>query len=152
MSEKGKNKIDIEKIDLEKEKEKITENPGLLPYAHHLGGFEIKPIDKGKVKGRAMSAMQEQTNKQMSQLYKQMQTLVDQASEIKKRVEVSERIYGSEIPFEPLVGREYFLYEKSDGKNILSMVSPEEWGKNHPYKDFIAKVSLLSDHTWEVIP
>ena len=35
------------------DKDKIAENPHLLPYAHTRGGVNIKPVDKGKVKGRA---------------------------------------------------------------------------------------------------
>jgi hypothetical protein len=35
--------------------EKIAENPHLLPYAHERGGAAITPMDKGKVKGLAMS-------------------------------------------------------------------------------------------------
>jgi hypothetical protein len=43
------------------DKDKITETPSTLPYAHHVGSPVIKPIDKGRVKGNAMSAMVEQT-------------------------------------------------------------------------------------------
>ena len=74
------------------DKDKVAENPGLLPYAHTVGGFEIKPIDKGRVKGNALSAMEEQTNVQMTQLYQQMETLVAQAEAIKERVEISQKI------------------------------------------------------------
>jgi hypothetical protein len=31
------------------------------------------------------------------------------------------------------------------------MISPEEWGKNIPYKKYLAKIKLLSDHTWDVL-
>ena len=43
------NKIDISQIDLEKEKEKITDLPGLIEYAHHAGSAIIKPEDKGRI-------------------------------------------------------------------------------------------------------
>ena len=132
------------------DKDKVAENPGLLPYAHTIGGAVIKPEDKGKIKSRALSAMRQQTEKQMSQLYKQMQLIAEQANDIKKRVEVSEKIYMSEMGFEPLVGHTYFLYEKEDGRNILSMVSPKEWGAKLPYKRFVSQATLLADHTWEI--
>ena len=132
------------------DKDKVAEYPGLLPYAHTIGGAVIKPEDKGKIKSRALTAMRQQTEKQMSQLYKQMQLIAEQANEIKKRVEISEKIYMSEMGFEPLVGHSYFLYEKEEGKNLLSMVGPEEWGHKMPYKKFISKVTLLADHTWDI--
>ena len=132
------------------DKEKTAENPGLLPYAHNVGGAVIKPEDKGKVKSRALTAMRQQTEKQMSQLYRQMQLIADQAGEIKKRIEISEKIYMAEMGFEPLVGHTYFLYEKEDGTHILSMVGPEEWGSRIPYKEFLSKALLLADHTWDI--
>jgi hypothetical protein len=30
------------------------------------------------------------------------------------------------------------------------MIGPKEWGKKMPFNKFIAKVKLLSDHTWDV--
>ncbi len=154
MSENNKQKpraIDVDKIDLEKEREKITENPGLIAFAHTVGGALIKPEDKGKIKGRAMAAMQEQTERQMSQLYQQMQVLAEQAQSLKSRVLISERIYQSQINFEPLIGKTYYLYERKDGSDLLSLVSPEEWGSPLPFNKHLASVKLLSDHTWDVL-
>lgn len=144
-------KIDLDRIDLNELKEKTTENPGLVSFPHHVGAAMVKPEDKGKIKGRAMMAMKEQTDIQLKKLYEQMQVLVRQANQIKERVEVSEKIYHSLIGFEPVIGQEYFLYEKSPEENVLSLISPNEWGKNFPYLGFIAKVKLLADHTWEVL-
>ena len=132
------------------DKDKVAENPGLLPYAHTIGSAVIKPEDKGKIKGRAVVAMRQQTEKQMSQLYRQMQVLAEQAQEIKRRVEVSERIYLADIGFEPLVGHTYYLYERKDGSDLLSMIAPNEWGRSTPFKRFVAQVLLMADHTWEV--
>ncbi|MEQ9404664.1 MAG: DUF2452 domain-containing protein [Cyclobacteriaceae bacterium] len=144
-------KIDISKIDLEKEKEKITDLPGLIEYAHHAGSAIIKPEDKGRIKGTAVAAMQDQTDRQFRQIYEQMQTLIEQAKYLKKRVEVSERIYETHLPFQPVIGKIYFLYKKGNGSDLLSMVSPDEWGKSFPYESFEAEVRLLSDHTWEIV-
>jgi hypothetical protein len=133
------------------DKDKVAENPGLLPYAHTVGSAVIKPEDKGKIKGRAVVAMRQQTERQMSQLYKQMQLLAEQANELKRRVEVSERIYSADMGFEPLIGHTYYLYERKDGSDLLSMVAPHEWGRSTTFSRFIAKVTLLADHTWEVV-
>jgi hypothetical protein len=132
------------------DKDKVAENPGLLPYAHTVGSAVIRPEDKGKIKSRALTAMRQQTERQMSQLYKQMQLIAEQANEIKKRVEISEKIYSSEIGFEPIVGETYYLYEKPEGTNILSMIGPNEWGSKIPYQKFISQATLLADHTWDI--
>ena len=147
----NRNKVDISLIDLEKEKEKITDLPGLIEYAHHAGSAIIKPEDKGRIKGNAVAAMHDQTDRQFRQLYEQMQTLIGQAKYLKARVEVSERIYQATVSFQPVIGKIYFLYKKKDGTDLLSMVSPDEWGKRFPYEVFEAEVRLMSDHTWEIV-
>jgi hypothetical protein len=30
------------------------------------------------------------------------------------------------------------------------MIAPGEWGDKLPFKQYLASVTLLSDHTWEV--
>jgi cellobiose-specific phosphotransferase system component IIA len=144
-------KIDVERLDLERLKEKTTENPGILPYAHHAGSAIIKPEDKGKITGRAVAAMHSQTDMQMSQIYQQMQLLADQAKKIQARIEVSERIYQASIAFEPLINHHYFLYQKSDGTDFMSMIAPEEWGRKKDFAQFIAEIKLLADHTWDIL-
>lgn len=132
------------------DKDKITEIPHLLPYAHTVGGVQIKPIDKGRVKGRAVGAMYEQTEMQLDQIRKQVELLAQQAQKIHNRVKISEDIYLAEMNFEPLIGFTYHLYERKNGKKVLSMVGPREWGPNPPF-EFIATVKMLSDHTWDVL-
>lgn len=132
------------------DKEKVAENPHLLPYAHTVGGALIKPIDKGRIKGRAVSAMYEQTDRQLDQLRQQFELLAQQAKDIQDRVSISEKIYLADIPFNPIINYTYHLYQKKDGKEVLSMVSPREWGPNIPYT-FLATVRLLGDHTWEIL-
>jgi len=96
-------------------------------------------------------AMRDQTQREMTRLYEQMQLLIKQAEDIKKRVEVSEKIYSATFNFEPVINHMYYLYEKEDGKHILSMISPKEWGNTLPYSKYLATIKLLSDHTWEIL-
>jgi hypothetical protein len=133
------------------DKDKTADNPGLIPFAHHVGSAVIKPTDMGKVKSRALLAMEQQTHLQMKQIYEQIEKLAEQANKIKKRVEVSNEIYGCVMGFEPVIGHLYHLYEKEDGVKILSMIGPNEWGKSFPFKSHLASVRMLGDHTWEVL-
>lgn len=149
--EKEPKPINVEEIDLEVMKLKTTDIPGLLEYAHNVGGFSVIPTEKGMIKGRAMNAMHEQTQRQMDQIYEQMKLLAKQVNDIKERADVSHLIYDAEMSFQPLIGETYYLYEKKDGKQALSLVSPKEWGERIPFSKFIAEVKLLSDHTWDVV-
>ena len=132
------------------DKTKVAENPGLLPYAHTAGGAVIRPTDKGRIKGNAMMAMYEQTDRQMHQLKEQMETLVKQAKSLQRRKEISEIIYRAALGFRPVVGHIYHLYEKKDGSHTISLISPDEWGSKTPYV-FLATCQLLYDHTWEIL-
>lgn len=136
---------------MEKLKEKTTADPGLIEFAHTVGGALIKPTDAGKIRGKAVSAMHDQTTRQFRQLYDQMQTLVQQARDLKERVNISERIYMARINFDPVINHHYWLYQREDNTDFLSMIGPEEWGRVKPFKKCLARVQLLSDHTWEIL-
>lgn len=143
--------VNIDTIDLEVMKLKTTNIPGLLEYAHNVGGFSVVPTEKGIIKGRAINAMHEQTQRQMDQIYEQMKLLAKQVNDLKERADVSHLIYDAEMSFQPIIGETYYLYEKKDELQVLSLVSPQEWGKTMPFQKFVAKVKLLADHTWDVI-
>lgn len=133
------------------DKTKVAENPGLLPYAHTAGGAIVRPEDKGRIRGNAMTAMYDQTDRQMEQLRQQMETLVNQAKSLQTRMGVSELIYQAEVPFQPVIHHIYHLYQrKSNGSRLLSMIAPSEWGQHAPF-EHMATVRLLGDHTWEVL-
>ena len=142
--------INVDNIDLDHMKTKTADMPGLLEYAHSVGGFSIVPSKEGVIKGQALKVMEQQTQMQMDQIFDQMKLLAAQAKHLQDRAEISMQIYESNMGFKPIVGQIYFLYEKENSKNVLSPVSPEEWGKI-PFKSFVAKVRLLADHTWDVI-
>ena len=131
--------------------DKVTETPSTLTYAHHRGSVAIKPEDRGKIKSKALSSMYQQTDLQLTQIYKQMELLVEQTRKLQARKEISERIYHAEMGFEPLVGMTYYLYLRKSGKYLLSIVAPEEWGGKLPFEKHVATVRLLADHTWDII-
>ncbi len=130
--------------------DKVAENPGLMAYAHSAGGAIIKPDDMGKVKGKAVLAMHQQSERQLNQVYQQMAILAQQAKELRQRVEVSERIYRVNMGFDPILNETYYVYEKEDGTDVLSLVAPNEWGRSYRFSRFVAKVTMLADHTWDV--
>lgn len=132
------------------DKDKVAENPRLLPYPHHVGGIVIKPEDTGKIKSRALTAMREQTNIQMNQIQKQVELLMQQANDLKERVEISEKIYLADLSFEPIIGQTYHLYLK-EGVYKLLLIGPEDWGKLPKTLEYVGTVKMLGDHTWDVI-
>jgi len=133
------------------DKDNITETPNTIEYPHHRGSQIIKPEDVGKRKGRAVSAMEHQTDQQLDIIKTQMELLAQQAQKIQLRKQVSEDIYLAEMRFEPIINHTYHLYKKKDlDSSILSLIAPNNWGKVCPY-NYVATVKLLADHTWDVL-
>jgi hypothetical protein len=130
--------------------DKVTGKPGLLPYAHHVGSAIIRPTDQGRVKGIAMQAMYQQTDTQLQQIKNQVELLLKQAQEIHDRITLSEEIYNAECGFKPVSGNQYYLFKKNSGSHLISIIGPEEWGKNKPY-EYVATIFLLADHTWQIL-
>ena len=131
--------------------DKITENPHSLEYPHHAGSALVKPEDQGKIMGRAMSAMEHQTDMQLNQIYEQMQLLAEQAKKLNDRKAISEFIYMSEMRFEPIINHIYHLYTKENGAYLLSLIGPNQWGRSRNTFNYVATVRLLADHTWDII-
>lgn len=133
------------------DKDKITETPSTLEYGHHTGSAIVKPEDQGKLKGRAVSAMEHQTDMQLSQIYEQMQLLAEQAKKLNDRKSISEMVYQAEMRFEPLINHVYHLYQKEDASFLLSLIAPDQWGRSKKSFTFVATLRLLADHTWDVL-
>lgn len=136
---------------LERMKLLVTDAPSSLGYAHSRSGAVIKPEDRGTLKGQAIKAMHQQTQRQMDQLAEQIQVLARQYEKLKRRMEISERVYLAQVTVQPRVGQLYHLYSTEDQGDILCLLGPKEWGRSGcPYQAFLASVRLLADHTWEV--
>lgn len=133
------------------DKDKTTDKPSALPYAHHVGSAVVKPLDMGKTIGRAIAAMEHQTDLQLSQIREQVELLMKQADGIQRRKELARIIYGCEIRFKPEINHVYHLYRKGDDTHVLSMVGPEEWGRSRSPGEYLYSVKLLADHTWEIV-
>lgn len=118
------------------------------PYPLSLSSPKIKPVDKRLVKGNALEVMSHQAQQQIGMLRKQAELLLLQAKEIEERVIVSKQIYEADLNFEPVIGTIYHVYEKQ-GRTVLSLVAPNEWGKL-PFDAFRCSVKLLADKSWEI--
>lgn len=142
--------IDLESVDLDRLKLMSVDKPGLVSFAASAGSAPIAKTEQEVIKNRSRQSMLEQLDIQMAQIMQQIQLLAQQVEKLKLRRDISQRIYESNINFEPLVGKDYFLYD--DGKNCtLSLIGPEEWGSEQKKLEYVAKVRLLADKTWDVL-
>ncbi len=143
--------IDVSQIDLDLMKKKTVDLPGLIEFAHSVGGFHITPTEQGLIKSQAMEALKGQTQMQLDLIFEQMKLLAKQAKSIQSRISISQQIYEADLNFKPSIGKHYFLYQRDDRTRVLSLVAPEEWSSNQSIGIFVAEVELMADHTWKVI-
>ena len=111
---------------------------------------KINPIDKRLVKATAFETMQYQANQQISIIKQQAELLMEQARKIEERMEISRKIYEADLNFEPVIGTTYHVYEKN-GRTLLSLVAPNEWGKKMPFDHHVCSATLLGDKSWDLV-
>ena len=114
-------------------------NASLLPYATNVGAPVIKMDDLVSWKSRGISTVNKEFENKFNELKMQYQNLMNE-------YEWNELVYSSKFSFEPVIGEIYHLYVGDDGINFLSLISPQEWNKEH-----IGTFKLNSDKKWLVL-
>ncbi len=74
----------------------------VLPYSSSVAGAVIRPNEEGLIRHHALTAMEEQTNMQLTQIRQQIELLAIQAKEIQHRKELSILIYNARLSFNPV--------------------------------------------------
>ncbi|MFY8019744.1 MAG: DUF2452 domain-containing protein [Bacteroidia bacterium] len=122
----------------------------LSPMPLSVGSPIIRPEDKNQIKTNAVEAMHHYANQEMAMLKKQADLIMEQVRDIEKRLQVSEKIYQSDMRFTPVIGQIYHVYENEDHYK-LSLIGPNEWGRSKKIGKHLASVKLLGDHSWDLI-
>ena len=119
-----------------------------LPKSHEI----VKEQDLHKPVARGLFTLDGQIEIQGENILEQIKLLKRQAEEIQEKKRISKKIYDSEIKFEPIILGIYYLYIRNQSEQFISMVGPTEWGRSNKTKlEYIAKVRLQYDHTWEIL-
>jgi hypothetical protein len=111
-------------------------NANILPYATNVGAPAIRIDDLVSWKSRGITNVNKEFQSKFNELQLQYQQLVEE-------FEWNELVYSSKFSFEPVVGEIYHLYRNTNGENFLSLISPQEWNKEH-----IGTFKLNSDKKW----
>jgi hypothetical protein len=117
--------------------DKVNLKPMVIPYPTHVGAPKIEPTNLTPFKKKGL----EKVDKIMKRKYEEVLKL---AETLQNSFEINQEVYSSIYKFEPIIGEIYHLYEDSEGKKVLSMISPSEWDKKYLYS-----VVLNSDMLWE---
>jgi len=105
-------------------------------YPTTVGGqkFEVLKVDKSD----ALKA-DKYFNKRLGELKEEWDKLVGE-------YESTKLIYETTYNFQPILGEVYHIYRTNNDKTFLSLINPNEWGKEH-----LGSYRLNTNGTWEEV-
>ena len=111
----------------------------ILPYASNVGApvIRVNDVASWKVSG---------INRVNKDLASKFQDLKEEYNKLMKEFEWNELVYNAKFSFEPVVGEIYYLYRNNQGKEFLSLISPNEWNE-----EYIGTTILNSDRKWIIL-
>jgi len=123
------------------------------------GGFQLVcPEESGKIRSQfdlvelageiqtADKFTRATAGSKLSVIAEQVRFLQKQAKKILDQAQKDKEINHMACNFKRIPGKLYYIYTRPNGKNYMSMISPEEWGKDCP--PFVAAYKLEHDMTW----
>jgi hypothetical protein len=121
----------------------VAPNPHSLPYASNLGAPVIKPDHSlGGWKVGAVHGANKHYDERFNKLKKEFKELFEEFN-------WNQIIFNAEMRFKPVIGKEYYLYEKEGDKFYLTLFAPyERVGGDQGYK---GKFRLNYDNRWEKV-
>ena len=126
----------------------------LIPQGETLYPTQVR-TEKDRVTDLTVSQDQslersnDTANREIERLREQAKMLMEQADKVEFESQIRAKIRSADCGFRPVVNQPYFLYE-SEGKCMLSLISPNEWNGQPPFGHCLAKVVQLGDLTWEI--
>jgi len=118
-------------------------NAHSLPYASDLGAPVIRPDHS--LGGWKVGAVHT-ANKHYEERFNKLKQEFEELAEDYKWNQI---IFNAEMRFKPVIGKEYFLYKKSDGSFYLTLFAPHE--KIGGFEGYEGQFRLNYDNRWEQI-
>ena len=109
----------------------------ITPYPTNLGAPRIEIDDISNWKNKTLSKVNHQLEANFEALKKEYQSLMNQ-------YEDNKLIFEAKFSFEPIVGKDYYLYKKKDNSTFLSILKPEEC-----HFEFLGAFLLNATQVWE---
>jgi len=121
---------------------------------HHLSPFPVSRlapafelVDLAKEIARADDMLSIHADGKLGVLADQIRNLQQEALSILKKTRESQVLHRAECGYQKKAGKVYHLYKKESGALVLSLLSPEDWGRRMPYS-FEGSFRLENDMSW----
>ena len=133
----------------EKEKKSPLIQQGETLYPTQVRTEKDRVTDLTVSQDQSLERSNDSANREIERLREQAKMLMEQADKVEFESQIRAKIRSADCGFRPVVNQPYFLYE-SEGKCMLSLISPNEWNGQPPFGHCLAKVVQLGDLTWEI--
>ena len=119
----------------------------LLPDKKHLKTYGVSTLDP-KIDIADLTQFKQQTkNKIEKKVISRMKELKREYDKLAKEFDVNKMVLESQFSFEPVVGKEYYLYRRSDETTFLSLIEPDSWPEKQ--LQLMTAAKLTADGIWE---
>ncbi|MCH2298208.1 MAG: DUF2452 domain-containing protein [SAR324 cluster bacterium] len=133
----------------EKEKKSPLIQQGETLYPTQVRTEKDRVTDLTVSQDQSLERSNDTANREIERLREQAKMLMEQADKVEFESQIRAKIRSADCGFRPVVNQAYYLYE-SNGKCMLSLISPNEWNGQPPFGNCLAKVVQLGDLTWEI--
>tara|TARA_Y100000004_G_C8842770_1_gene381235 strand:+ start:477 stop:866 length:390 start_codon:yes stop_codon:yes gene_type:complete len=128
-------------------KKKYSDN---IVYNYELEKFDANtkayPTTVGSQKFEPIKVDKSDSRKADNYFESKLNELKDEYRKLVEEYNWTSLVYKSEYNFQPLIGEEYYLYEKEDKNLFLSLIGPTEWNQL-----YVGTFKLLNNGKWEKI-
>ena len=133
----------------EKEKKSPLIQQGETLYPTKVRTEKDRVTDLTVSQDQSLERSNDTANREIERLREQAKMLMEQADKVEFESQIRAKTRSADCGFRPVVNQAYYLYE-SNGKCMLSLISPNEWNGQPPFGNCLAKVVQLGDLTWEI--
>ena len=133
----------------EKERKSTLIQQGETLYPTQVRTEKDRVTDLTVSQDQSLERSNDTANREIERLREQAKMLMEQADKVEFESQIRAKIRSADCGFRPVVNQAYYLYE-SNGKCMLSLISPNEWNGQPPFGHCLAEVVQLGDLTWEI--
>jgi len=122
-------------------------NEDLLPKNAHLMKYGVSTLAP-RIDLPDTDGFKKDTADKVRKVFtKKLEELREEFDNTMEKIELNKLVLSAEIRFEPKIGIHYYLYQRFDGTNFLSLISPNEW-KEHEH---LGTFTIGANGVWESV-
>lgn len=127
------------------EKHQGSDNSAPYPVSRMAPATEL--VDLAAQIAEADNMLANVSHGKLRQIAEQIKALQQQAGEVLHAAARDQQLHRAQCNFQRKPGNTYHLYQRTDGREYLSMLAPQEWGGEPPHR-FIGSFQLENDMSW----